>query len=201
MFDKSEDKHEDRKKRELIITDLKRRVFGNRYAESTLHSISLSNDETTRILKFLKEGKYFLVYCGNAGIGKTTLCAALFDWAFWNVGSFRYWHESELLKRVRSSMEETKGDYLQALKYLIDDDFLIIDDIGSSEPNQWRKDLLFDAIDERYNSMQPTVITSNFPIKTFWKVFHERFCSRLFAKENTIIELLENADFRKPTKG
>jgi len=111
--------------------------------------------------------------------------------------SVRYWNESELLKRVRSSMEEVKGDYLETLKLLIDDEFVMLDDIGSTGLNEWRKEIIFDAIDERYNSMKPTVITSNFSVNEFKDFFHERVSSRLFAKDNYIIEILDGQDLRQ----
>ncbi len=93
-------------------------------------------------------------------------------------------------------MDECKGDYLEALKWLIDDDFVMIDDIGSTGLNEWRKEIIFDAIDERYNSMKPTIITSNFSVREFKYYFHERVSSRLFAKENCVIEILDGDDRR-----
>jgi len=98
---------------------------------------------------------------------------------------------------LRSSIEDFKGDYLEALKLLIDDDFVMIDDIGSTGLNDWRKEVIFDAIDERYNNMLPTVITSNFSRHEFERNFHPRLSSRLFAAENTIIEILDGQDLRK----
>lgn len=150
----------------------------------------------TQISNFLKEPKNILIYCGNPGIGKTYFCAALTNWAFETFDNFRYWNESELLKRVRSSMSDFKGDYLECLKLLIDDQLIILDDVGSTGTNEWREEILFDLIDERYNSMRPTVITSNFSVQEFKNKFHERICSRLFAKENTIIEILDGEDQR-----
>jgi DNA replication protein DnaC len=93
-------------------------------------------------------------------------------------------------------MDETKGDYLEALKLLIDDEFIILDDVGSTGLNQWREEVLFDAVDERYNTMMPTLITSNFSVAEFKKLYHPRICSRLFATENTIIEILDGVDLR-----
>lgn len=147
-------------------------------------------------MNFMENPQNFLVYCGSPGIGKTYLCAAMVEWAMTQFNSIRYWNESELLKRVRSSMEEVKGDYLTSLKLLIDDEFVIIDDIGSTNLNEWRKEIIFDAIDERYNSMKPTIITSNFSIKQFKELFHSRVGSRLFAKENIIIEINDGLDLR-----
>lgn len=111
--------------------------------------------------------------------------------------SFRYWDESQLLQRVRSSMGEKGGDYLKTLGYLIDDPFVMLDDIGSCGLNDWRKEVIFDAIDERYRSTLPTVITSNFSKKEFEQNFHPRLSSRLFDKQNTIIEILDGVDHRR----
>lgn len=93
-------------------------------------------------------------------------------------------------------MDEFKGDYLESLKLLIDDPFVMIDDIGSTGLTEWRKEILFDAIDERYNSMAPTIITSNLSMKEFKEIFHPRIYSRLADKENTIIEILDGKDLR-----
>lgn len=144
----------------------------------------------------MNKPKNFLVYCGSPGIGKTYFCSALINWAYDKFNSMRYWNESELLKRIRSSMDDFKGDYLETLKHLIDDDFVIIDDIGSTGLNEWRKEVIFDAIDERYNSMKPTVITSNFSRKEFETLYHKRLSSRLFSTENFIIEINDGLDLR-----
>lgn len=144
----------------------------------------------------MKGKKDFLIYCGNPGIGKTYFCAAMYEYALQNFKSVRYWNESELLKKIRGSMDEFKGDYLDCLKYLIDDEFVMLDDIGSTGLNEWRKEVIFDAIDERYNCMMPTVITSNFSVREFKEFFHQRVSSRLFGKDNYIIEILDGDDLR-----
>lgn len=149
-----------------------------------------------KILKWMDSPKNFLVYLGNPGIGKTHLCASMFPWALKNFRSFRYHNERQLLAKVRQSMEIGQGDYLIALQYLIDDELVFLDDLGSEKQNEFRQDVIFDAIDQRYNSTLPTVITSNFTMKEFKEIYHPRFTSRLFAKENTIIEIADGQDFR-----
>ena len=123
----------------------------------------------------------------------------MIEHALLNFKTFRYWNESELLKRVRSSMDDCKGDYLEALKFLIDDELVMLDDIGSTGLNEWRKEIIFDAIDERYNSMQPTIITSNFTAREFKENFHLRVYSRIFSSDNIIIELPNATDYRSPS--
>jgi DNA replication protein DnaC len=145
----------------------------------------------------LKQKKNFLVFCGNPGIGKTHFCSAMVEWAMENFQSFRYFNEAQLLQKLRESMEGSKGDYLSCLDTLIDDPLIILDDIGSQGVNEWRQEVIFDAIDKRYNSMLPTVITSNFTRRDFESKYNGRVASRLFATENTIIELHNEKDRRQ----
>lgn len=142
--------------------------------------------------------KNFLVYCGSPGIGKTFLCAALTEWAFNKFGNdWRYWRENDLLKKLRDSMDTMQGDYLDVLKYMIDAEFLILDDIGSStKESSWREEVLFAVIDYRYNNLKPTMFTSNYCQKEFQEKYHERVRSRLFSIDNTIIEIPNGVDFR-----
>lgn len=94
-------------------------------------------------------------------------------------------------------MDYNRGDYLESLKWLIDDQLLILDDVGSTGVREWREEVLFDLIDSRYNSMLPTVITSNFTKADFKKLYHPRVCDRLFASENTIIEITDVQSLRE----
>ncbi len=145
-----------------------------------------------------------LVYHGSPGIGKTYLCAALTEWSFQKFHTRRYWKEETLLKRLRAGITEGIGDYLQNLKYYTDDELVILDDVGSGinanretkRDLEFRREIFFSFLDERYNSRLPTIITSNFSKDEFSKVYSERITSRLFAKENTIIEVMNGADKR-----
>lgn len=137
-----------------------------------------------------------MIFTGSAGIGKTYFAAAAFDYAQNIHNTCRYWKELDLLKAIRSQMSSGSGDYLETLEYLIDDDFVIIDDIGSSGLNDWRKEVIFAAIDYRYNSMKPTILISNFSPEEFKEFFHERVGSRLFSKENYIINVQDGHDLR-----
>jgi DNA replication protein DnaC len=114
-----------------------------------------------------------------------------------NFDSFRYWNEAQLLESVRNSIGESKGDYLRHLSYLIDDQLLILDDIGSQKINEWKEEIIFDVIDKRYNSRLPTIITSNFNKTEFEKKYHPRLASRLFASKNIVIEIHKGVDLRQ----
>lgn len=137
-----------------------------------------------------------MILCGCPGRGKTHFCSALTHWALNSFASFRYFHEKTLLEKIREGMDKYQGDYITNLKYLVDDPLLILDDVGSQGVNEWREEIFFNVLDQRYCSELPTVITSNFSKHDFQTNYHERVASRLFATENTIIELTENVDLR-----
>ncbi len=178
------------------VEDIQARLMGERY-----RGVSLSTYQGTPLMlncidQFMNKKKNFLVFCGNPGIGKTLLCACLVEWAL-KFRSFRYWKEIELFRRVRASIEDSKIDYQETLEFLIDDPFIMLDDIGSTGLTDWRKEIIFSAVEFRYKTMLPTLITSNLSRDDFEKKFPERVADRLFAKENIIIEDYETESFRK----
>jgi DNA replication protein DnaC len=152
----------------------------------------------------MKKPSNFLVYHGAPGIGKTYLCSALTEWSLEQFDSRRYHKEEVLLRRLRLGISESKGEYLDQLQLLIDDDFVILDDVGSGiNPErdskrdlEFRREVFFSFLDYRYNCMKPTVITSNFSKDEFEAVYSPRISSRLFASENTIISIPVGTDMR-----
>jgi DNA replication protein DnaC len=132
---------------------------------------------------------------GNPGLGKTYFCAAYMNKLDKNphpkIRTKRYWNEKDLLARIRSEMEITGSDYSMNLKFLIDDDLVILDDLGASGINEWRRELFFDFLDYRYMQNKPTIITTNLTKQYIYEKFDERFYSRFFAAENDICEIFQ----------
>jgi len=186
--------------KELRIRELQRDLVGVRYAGATLASVNLPKSTGTEIAKWLDKGEYFLVFLGAPGIGKTYFCAALLAWKFGKYRSVRYWNERDLFSRLRNVISSDKGDMVKELHNMTDDEFMIFDDLASSSINEWRSEMLFELIDRRYESKLPTVFTSNLTKDELFKALGPRSHSRLFAKQNTIIEMHEAADLRKEGK-
>ena len=162
--------------------------IGKRYADegASLSKIQGFDSELPKILEWLKKPRNFLVLFGPPGIGKTYLCAALIERILPRYSqSWRYWNEAKLLSHIRKSMEEF-GEYTVTAMNATDDEFLMLDDIGSSKRNDWREEVLFSIIDSRYNSQKPTVLTGNLTMEEL-SAYHPRLLSRIGAKENCII--------------
>lgn len=79
----------------------------------------------------------------------------------------------------------------------MDDDFLMLDDIGSMQITEWKKDVLLQVIDERYESLKPTVFTSNLTREELTKLLGIRTASRLFSGDSVLIEMHDAEDKRK----
>lgn len=185
------------KENQQRLRAIKTNLFGARFADSCLSKVdNLDQASQKKLSDFMENPKNFLVLCGSPGIGKTYFCAALMEWTIKKFDFYRYWNEKILFQKLRETFGE-KGDYISYLHYMLDSQLVIIDDIGSQKPSEWKEEVLFDAIDIRYNSMMPTIITSNLTKNEFEKLYHPRLASRLFAAENVIIEEKSGYDKRK----
>lgn len=129
-------------------------------------------------------------------MGKTYFCSALIPWAVKKFDTIRVWHEDKLLQTLRDKISAGDGDYFKHLELMTDDELVIVDDLGCNKPNDWREEVLFELINLRYNAMLPTVFTSNLSKADFENLYHPRIASRLFASENTIVELHDGEDLR-----
>lgn len=115
-----------------------------------------------------------------------------------NFATYRIYDEYTLLEKVRQSIAQyAYSDYTTSLKLLLDDELVIINDLGSCAVNEWREEVLFTALDMRYNSMKPTILTTNLSKEDFKEIYHSRVVSRIFAKDNIILELDEAIDWRQ----
>ena len=163
---------------------------------ASLAKIEFSDSNIAKLNAYLDKPKNFLVFCGSPGIGKTYFLAALYPWAYKKFNSIRVWKENDLYQKLREQISENKGDYLKELSYMIDDQLVMVDDLGISKHNDWREEILFELIDTRYNSTLPTIFTSNLSSKQFKEIYHLRIASRLFASESIIVEIPNGEDLR-----
>lgn len=152
----------------------------------------------------MKNPKNFLIWLGSYGTSKTFFLAALGEWILRTFNHNRVHKDEDLQKRLRAFIGEGHGDYLAELKYLIDDDIVILDDLGGqfktaydiTKDHSFADRILMEFVDYRYNIMKPTIITSNFKKDELKDIYGERVCSRMFASENIIIETFNETDKR-----
>lgn len=94
---------------------------------------------------------------GSTGTGKTTMACAIGISAIQTGNQVRFIKAYQIPDMFRT---------YQDADYVIErPDLLIIDDLGSDATNEWANTRLRAAIDARYDSMKPTIITSNYSKK------------------------------------
>ena len=63
---------------------------------------------------------------------------------------------------VRASAWRTRIVIASWFETVADADLLVIDDLGKENQTPWAVSMIYMAIDDRYNTRKPVVITSNF---------------------------------------
>jgi DNA replication protein DnaC len=134
---------------------------------------------------------------GRPGCGKTHLCSAILSWTYGKVPDAYFIREGKFLERIRNSFD-FKGDYRAEVEYQADHWLFMLDDIGSSGEGKtdWRREVIFEIVNLRYESGKPTVISTNYTPAEIREKLGERVYSRLMAKENTVIDMFSYPDLR-----
>lgn len=183
--------------------------FDSRYKNKSLSGVLLPEDLQKQLSCWMKKpfwDKRILLFIGTPGLGKTDFFSRLGEWVGENFDSARYYLETSLLGRMKNDISEGTGSWEGNLRYLVDDDLVVLDDVarwavknGEFNPdrNEWAREVFQEFLDLRYNKRLPTIITSNLNRQQLKLLYGDRVASRLFATENTFIECFDpNLDLR-----
>ena len=118
---------------------------------------------------WVDEGKNLLI-TGMTSSGKTYLCNALCVAALRQLKTVRYIRANILMLELEQA--RLKSEYLEYVTSLAKLDLLAIDDFGLMELDLDKCRDLFEVIDGR-DGKKSTIIISQFPIKTWFDLFHE----------------------------
>lgn len=138
-----------------------------------------------------------LVIAGNIGAGKS--------WSAWRLGEELLRHgyrgRVEVTKAYRIKRLATPPADFAEIDRLASADLLALDDIGAVRVSDWDADHLYGIIDDRSETMKPTIVTANVAAeredgKTLLQaLLGERAASRL--AENVTIVILFGPDRRR----
>lgn len=163
--------------------------------EATIGRTIFRDGDSEKILNWIKNKQNMLILLGNPGCGKTYIICAIANYMVDVSPEIRLFTEDSFLKKLHYAMSSNE-DYHTELHRLCESEFLVYDDLGSTGPTDFRKEVIFELIDKRYGNMLPTIISSNLTKQDMQKLYHPRVISRIFAKENTVIEM-SGEDLRK----
>lgn len=128
----------------------------------------------------LKEGGG-LIFCGKPGTGKTHLSSAIASYVI------KYHGMSALFTSVLSMTRKVKETYSknaeyserQVLQMFSHPDLLIVDEVGVQFGSDSEKQILFEIINNRYETMKPTIMISNLPLNELSEFAGERVIDRM----------------------
>jgi len=109
------------------------------------------------------DGKWLILH-GGYGTGKSHLAAAVIREAMEAdvpQAYFRVW--TEYLKRLQASWDDNAREHTSDIeRELASGRLVVIDDIDKRRPTAWTREVLFTALNRRYNARLPTVLTFNY---------------------------------------
>ena len=106
-----------------------------------------------------------LMFTGSIGVGKTHLAVGVLKRLVREPGVRGLFCDyRELLKSIQNSYNpQVQTSELELLKPVFAAEVLVLDDLGAQKPNEWVWDTVALILNTRYNDMQTTIITTNYP--------------------------------------
>lgn len=135
-----------------------------------------------------------LIHGTNAGTGKTHLAVALLKYIGVNYpvneldkqysgrlsSDIEFVFFSELMMKIRSTFKESSSESeSDIIKRYSNIPYLIIDDIGAEKNSEYVISVLYLILNNRYQNMLPTIVTTNMDSKGIAESYHQRIVSRL----------------------
>jgi DNA replication protein DnaC len=105
-----------------------------------------------------------LLFVGNAGAGKTHLAIGIAKGLIEKGINCAFYDYAELLKQIQESYNPSvEATELTLLRPVFETEVLVLDDLGSVRPTEWRWDTVRLMLNSRYNNSLTTIITTNYP--------------------------------------
>lgn len=131
---------------------------------------------------------------GKTGLATAALKACMYEGdpgQFWTVGGMlgaiqRTFDQKEPVKKTRAQMalEQVEGrssreEEIGVLEYAQEVEYLVLDDIGTQNPTNWRNETLFELINDRHGADRTTIFTSNYSLDELEKRIGDRLAWRI----------------------
>ncbi|MEN6487850.1 MAG: ATP-binding protein, partial [Smithella sp.] len=125
----------------------------NVYKKAREYAVKFSEAQATG------EGLYIE---GTNGTGKTHLAAAIGLYLTEQEYSVVMKTSFDLLDEIKKAFDDQTKSEHQIMRAYRECDLLIIDDLGKEQCTDWSMSILYSIVNDRYESMRPIIITTNF---------------------------------------
>lgn len=120
------------------------------------------------------------VFIGRPGTGKTHLAAAVATHAMRSGRSALFTTVTRLIRRIRDTYNRGSSETeSQAVDVFTSPDLLVLDEVGVQRGTEDEKLLLFDVLNERYESRRSTILLSNLSVAEMRGYLGERVFDRM----------------------
>lgn len=120
-----------------------------------------------------------MIFCGQPGAGKTHLACACANVAMDKLLSARFMTVTAALRYVKDSYRrDSDRSESQAIRDLLAPGLLILDEIGVQVGSEHEKLLMFEIINERYQSCRSTILISNLTKQEIGEFLGDRVIDR-----------------------
>ena len=120
-----------------------------------------------------------IIFIGNTGVGKTFLSNCITKELIDRYYSAIYLSSAELFEYLARAKMEDDMFAKEINEHILEDDVLIIDDLGTELVNTFTSTQLFYIINHRINTEKSTIISTNLSIKLLRDNYSDRIVSRL----------------------
>lgn len=139
-----------------------------RYKDAKLEN--LPQQVKDAIKESINQKKGLFIY-GGTGTGKTYILHALAKLKELAVFNF-----VEMLSESKSMFGKVQ---YKDIFWFLEEDHLLIDDVGSEKTTDFVQEFLYLIVNKRYNNMKRTVLTTNLSLEDFRERYGDRILSRI----------------------
>ena len=148
--------------------------------------------DTYDFSKLPKQKITSLFIYGDAGTGKTVACAYFYvDFVkqlYVQHSSFNKTYYFVVFSKLIDSLQNDLENSNELMKKYMECDLLVLDDFGTKKMTEYVYDRIYLIINERYLSMLPTIINSNFTLEEIGKQFNDERVIRRIEEDYILIQ-------------
>lgn len=185
------------------ISRVQERYFGKRYEGASLKNVNPEIRE--QILQWCLNPKDSLVLNGPTGVGKTYAAAACLEYLLPNHLFYKITKENHLMMKLGCTHDEdgcnhksyTTNMMLRHLHHTLNEDLLVLDDVGYSFVCDMRNILLEEILDYCHEKKILTIYCMDSYSKNHKNPYNSRILSRLFDERNCVVDFSGLPDLRR----